>query len=155
MDFFREKWVYVTGVVVLILLSFVPFSSTIIPEWHLRVVDSSGKTCTGEMVTEYWKHSSLDYPEYGGREVKFSDDYGFVGFSERRVSASLAKRIVLPPLRALGQLAHMGGWGINGSVYATGIVTPDHSWALIYNSAEAMPDVIVVDECTDKPNSMD
>lgn len=155
MRLFREKWVYAIGLVVLILLVFIPFSSTIIPEWHLRVVDVNGKICAGQRVTEYWKHSSLDYPEYGGSEVKFSDDHGQIGFAERRVSASLAKRIVLPPLRAVGQLAHMGGWGIDGSVYATGIVTPDHSWSIIYSSAEPIPDVIVIDECTDKPFSMD
>lgn len=85
--------------------------------------------------------------EYGGVDNLFTDANGVVTFPERTVTASLSYRVVVTAVRAIGALVHAGGWGIHGSVYATGFVSPDGTWALIYRQGKPLPDTLVVEEC--------
>lgn len=139
--------VILAGTVVILTASFVPFTTVAVPEWRLTVVDVNGKHCVQNRVTQQWSHDSLGIPEYGGVDNLFTEANGIVTFPERTVTASLSYRVVVTAVRAIGALVHAGGWGIHGSVYTTGFVSPDGTWALIYRQGKPLPDKLVVEEC--------
>lgn len=144
----RTKIIILSLVVALGAMFFVPFTTVVVPEWRIIVSDREGSVCVQKRVTQYWSHDSLGIPEYGGVDNRLTDSNGIVMFPERNVTASLVYRIVITAIRAVGALFHAGGWGISGSVYATGFVSPDGSWALHYDKYKPLPQKLVVDECS-------
>lgn len=89
----KKKWAVAACVVVLL---FYPFEWTVVPEWKIRVVDQARKPVANMVVTERWRHHSLEFQ--GHLENRTTDSDGYVIFPHRAIRASLVFRAV--------------GWGV-------------------------------------------
>jgi hypothetical protein len=138
----KRKVILVVGILILIA-SFYPIESTVVPAWRLQVVDERGKVCTGTQVNEGWKHYSLDLEAGDYGEHKFTDANGYVEFPKRTIKASLIRRIVAPMIAHALVIAH-GSTGISGYVFASGM--KEGPW-LDYKPGQALRDRIFVDHC--------
>jgi hypothetical protein len=130
----------ISGVIILLIY---PFQSTVVPVWHLKVVDLTGSACSVMQVNEGWGHYSLELRPTTGGEYLFTDQSGHVSFPERRTRASLLRRMVMPVITRIMVIAH-GSTGIHAYVFASGMKT---GTSLNYEPGEPMPDKIVVERC--------
>ena len=83
----------------------------------------------------------LDGNESG--EDGFTDMNGYVEFPERRIRASLSRRIIMSIVTRIFTIMH-GGWGVSGAVWASGI--KDVAW-LSYHPGTSLPDKMRVEKC--------
>src|SRR6266496_5929929 len=97
-------------VVVFIVLVLIPFETTVVPAWRLRVVDVNGNTCPGMRVDSTWQHYSIELEPMAHRDTRLTDTHGDVEFPRRPITASLARRIVNTTL-ASASLIHHGSVG--------------------------------------------
>ena len=134
-------------IVVLICLvpfvMFVPFETSVIPEWRVQVVDVNGRVCANTRVTQSWGHYRLYLDGNDASEDRFTDVNGYVEFPERAIEASLLRRIIMPIVTRMTTIMH-GGWKIDGAVWAAGI--KDVAW-LSYESGKPVPGKMRVEEC--------
>ena len=102
-----------------------PFQSTVVPAWHLRVVDDTGLAVAGIKVTEHWQHNSLESTGY--EDFETTDQDGRVSFPARPIRSSLFARALGPLLKTfkegnralLGPYASVAVWGNRN--YDTGV----------------------------------
>ena len=103
-------------VVFFLALSLLPFPTTVVPEWQLRVTDKEGKPVAGVRARQFWKHYSLAWqgccPEM---EDRWTDANGYVVFPKRTIWAGVLRRIVFPVWAKAQTLAH-GSTGIRAYV---------------------------------------
>ena len=78
------------GLLLVLLLLFYPFQTTIVPEWSLKVVDEEGAPVRDVNVTEHWQHFLLEASSH--EEMRRVQDNGAVSFPERTIRASLVRR---------------------------------------------------------------
>jgi len=78
------------GLLLVLLLLFYPFQTTIVPEWSLKVVDEEGAPVRAVNVTEHWQHFLLEASSH--EEMRRVQDNGAVSFPERTIRASLVRR---------------------------------------------------------------
>jgi len=76
--------------VVLLVILIYPFKTTVVPAWHLRVVDETGAPVPAIKVTEYWQHYLLESAAHEERLQTGND--GTVRFPDRAIRASLLRR---------------------------------------------------------------
>lgn len=70
----------------------IPYPTTSIPEWHVKLVYDDGSNATDLIVRQEWGHNST----FGTQsETKTSDMNGNVVFPERRFYAPLLFRVIL------------------------------------------------------------
>ena len=132
--------VILIGVVILLI----PFPTTVVPTWKLRVIDLKGNPCANKQVNEGWGHYSLELSETGGSEYRFTDDDGYVEFPERTITANLIWRIIAPVLAFLQAIVAHGSMGISGYVFSTGMKDGPF---LNYKPGKPLPNQIIVDRC--------
>jgi hypothetical protein len=89
-----RRWqVSLAGAILLVLIIlFYPFQSTIVPRWRVRIVDDSGVLVSGINVTEHWQHYLIESD--GHEDARKTDETGVVDFPARKVRASLVARLV-------------------------------------------------------------
>ena len=118
------------SVVLVIAILIYPFQTTIVPDWTLQVVDSTGASVPSTKVTQHWQHNSLE--DVGHEEVKATDAEGKVSFMPRRIRASLITRAYAPLMKFVregnrakfGPYASVvvwgGGYQVNVAIYEGG-----------------------------------
>lgn len=94
------SWVLAALVLVILLY---PEKLTIVPVYHVKVVDSAGAPMPGIAVSELWQQASVQPHEI--LEQRMTDAAGEVTLPQRTVRAPLAERI-------LGCLAHWSRKGM-------------------------------------------
>ncbi|MDQ3042756.1 MAG: hypothetical protein M3R11_10330, partial [Acidobacteriota bacterium] len=125
------------------LILFIPYKTTIVPEWKIRAVDKQGKPIPHVRFRQGWNNDSYDI---SGMEFLEGDDNGYVILPERSFYAPLIYRIPRSALAYLMMLAH-GSVGNDASLNAgTDKCSSEH---LNYEQIKALPDVIVIG-CSDK-----
>jgi hypothetical protein len=117
------------GVIVLLL----PYSTTVVPEWKVRVVDQHGRPVAGVVVSESWQDYSLEGE--GHEEDRLTDEAGYVTFPERKIWSPLGWRIISTGMAAFLTLAH-GSMGPHATVMVSG---GGVKW---YGPGEPLPAVI-------------
>src|SRR5689334_16102098 len=127
----------------LLLVLFVPFDTKLLAPWKVEVTDLKGVACSNMLVTQSWGHYRLYLDGNYSSEYRVTDANGYVQFPERTISASLARRIVMPIATRIATIMH-GGWDVDGSVWASGI--KDVAW-LSYRPGTALPDKMRVEKC--------
>lgn len=131
-------------ILICILALFIPFPTTVVPTWKLRVVDVEGNPCANKQVNEGWGHYSLEIiGDVGGSEYRFTDSSGYVEFPKRIIYANLIWRIVAPVIAYASVIAH-GSVGIDAYVFSTGMKDGPF---LNYKPGKPLPDKIIVDRC--------
>ena len=104
-----------TALLLLTVVMLLPYPTTVVPEWRIRVVDRDGAPVAGEPVRETWQHYSLEGD--GHEEELLTDGNGYVVFPERKIWATPLGRIVNTSIAAVLSLAH-GGMGVHAWVMA-------------------------------------
>ena len=133
----------IASVAALGMLSLIPFETTVVPEWRLRVVDERGRPCGNMQVNQGWQDYSVDISGGNNGERKFTNSDGYVTFQRQGIRASLTRRIVNSTIAHALVLAH-GSVGISGYVFASGM--KNGPW-LNYTPGNPPPDTIIVDYC--------
>ena len=123
----------------LILILLLPFPTTVVPEWRLRVIDYNDQPFVGEEVMEIWQHYSLESD--GHSEVRRTDESGYVVFPRRKIWSPLLLRIVSTSLAAVLTLAH-GSMGVNAWVMVIGYST--NGGTRDYKPGKPLPSEIVL-----------
>ena len=118
----RRLWLpLLTATIVLVY----PFQTTVVPAWHIRVIDDTGLAVAGMKVTEHWQHNSLE--SIGHEDFQTTDRDGRVSFPARPIRSSLFARGLAPLLKTLkegnrallGRYASVVVWGNRN--YETGV----------------------------------
>ena len=126
-------------IAICIVAMLIPFPTTVVPEWKIRVVDKSGKPIAGEHIREMWQHYSLESD--GHEEELVTDGNGYVVFSQRRIWFPLLGRIVFTGLAALLTLAH-GSMGVSAWVMVPNYST--NGGTRNYEPGKPLPQEIVL-----------
>jgi hypothetical protein len=133
----RLRWLLVGLVVIVMVIMLIPFESTVVPAWRIRVIDENGRPYAGQRVRQLWKHYTLETEAGQNIEDQLTDRDGYVSFPERTIKASLLRRVVLTIFSAVLILAH-GSMGVDSSVMVTGEYVVD------YRPGRALPEQIVI-----------
>jgi len=112
-----QRWLWGLSGFVGLMLLIIPFPTTAVPEWRVRVIDPEGEPVAGVWVRQAWKHYSLQLEGGENFDERWSDKNGYVVFPEKRITKGLLHRIVLIALTGLLTLAH-GSTGVHASVWA-------------------------------------
>ena len=105
-----------TAILLFVIVMLIPYPTTVVPEWRIRVVDEAGVPVAGEPVREIWQHYS--YESESHEEELLTDENGYVTFRERRIWMPPLGRVVFTGWAALKTLAH-GSMGESAWVMAT------------------------------------
>jgi hypothetical protein len=84
----RLRWLLVGLVVIVMVIMLIPFESTVVPAWRIRVIDENGRPYVGQIVTQSWKHYTLEKEAGRNAESRQTDNAGYVSFPERTIKAS-------------------------------------------------------------------
>ena len=143
-SFIKRKWyILLAPAALLVGAAVYPFESAVVPNWGVRVVDVEGKACAAMPVYQLWGHYSLFWGGDPGNDRAVTDDQGFAAFPERKIRASLVRRIIFPPIAEALTLAH-GSSGLRANVSTHGMTDdnlPD------YQPGQPLPDLIQVEKC--------
>ena len=139
----KTRLLIVAVICLVMLVMLAPIETSVVPQWSLQVVDVNGTACGNMPVTQSWGHYRLYVDGNDSSDNRFSDVNGFVHFPERRIRASLARRLIMPIVTRITTIMH-GGWDVDGAVWATGI--KDVAW-LSYKSGKSLPDKMRVEKC--------
>ena len=91
----RKIWIWFIGVLLIAaVILFVPYKSTISPEWQIHVVDGWGKPISGLRVAEEWSYFGIDFNPM--MDFANTDSTGQVSFPRCTIWASLASRSLNP-----------------------------------------------------------
>lgn len=119
----RSTQASIAGVLLLLLLLlFYPFQTTIVPEWSLKVVDEEGAPVRDVNVTEHWQHFLLEGSSH--EEMRRVQDNGAVSFPDRTIRASLVRR----GLATIGRIKQ-DGWRARRSAAASVVVWGNKDYA--------------------------
>lgn len=124
----------------LIGLGLIPFETTVVPTWKLRVIDEEGVPYEGLRVVEYWKHYSLELEAGQNGEERWSDRNGVVEFPRRTIRMTVLGRLFRMAITRLNRLLH-GSTGIRADIMATG---PKGTKTLQYEPNKPPPDTLVL-----------
>ena len=116
-----QIWLAVAVLLVLLLL-FYPFQTTIVPEWSLKVVDEEAAVVRDVNVSEHWQHFLLEGSSH--EEMRRVQNNGSVSFPERTIRASLFRRGVAT-IRRIKQ----DGWRARRSPAASVVVWGNKGYA--------------------------
>lgn len=125
-----------TVLVLLIVVLFYPFETTVVPEWKIRIVDESGTPVKGVVVNQGWRHHSIEIRRQEQRLI--ADDEGYVTFPRRTVRAGLLVRAVGSMVAAINPHGRSGPYAfidVPGSYSGT---------SAEYSPGKPIPTVITV-----------
>ncbi len=130
------------GLAFLLLIGFglIPFETTVVPTWKLRVVDEEGTPYAGIKTRESWRHYSLTLLSGGDEEERWTDNRGYVEFPRRAIRMSALKRLVLTTLTAINRKLH-GSTGVHAYVMAWGPMGVND---ISYNPGQPPPSTLVL-----------
>ena len=137
----RGAQVLLAATVLLVLLVlFYPFKTTIVPEWSLKVVTEEGAPVRDVNVTEHWQHFLLERSSH--EEVRRVQENGAVSFPERTIRASLVRR----GMATIGRIKR-DGWRARRSPAASVVVWGNKDYATtvaVYFPSASPPSHVMV-----------
>ena len=93
MSFFRSERIRLLSfLAVIAAVTVLPFETTVVPAWRIRVVDEAGNPIAGVNAREHWQHYTVE--TRGHEELLITDENGYVSFPARSVRASILDRII-------------------------------------------------------------
>jgi len=122
---------------IVLAASLIPFETTFIPEWKLRVVNDKGEPLSGQFVAQYCTNYTLGiHPcENVGEDSKITDEEGYVIFPARKIRATLLYRSIRPVI-GLALLIANGEYGSNGSFATSG---PGGTKSIDFDPRKSLP----------------
>ena len=119
----------------------IPFETTVVPKWKVRVVDETGAPYASMRVRQSWKHYTLETEAGENSDTRWTDMEGYVEFPERIVNASILSRVVRSAFAGLGKLLAHGGLGIRAYIDTSG---PQGYSAIDYTPGNPLPNRLVL-----------
>jgi hypothetical protein len=114
-----------------LLISLYPFETTVVPEWRVRVADEVGNPLKKTIVSEHWKHYSI---ESEGHEAEaITDGDGYITFPPRTIKASLL-------IRVIGLIRNVFKTGIHASFGPSAYLIVSGDMDSITTNADYSPD---------------
>jgi hypothetical protein len=135
-----KRTIIIVALLLCAVILLIPFPTTVVPEWKITVVDTTGKPFANWEVRQYWQHYSLE--REGHRKDKLTDGNGYVVFPERRIWSPLLWRIVSTSLAALEALVAHGSIGIDAWIMVYGYSTGGGTRT--YKPSEPLPNEIII-----------
>lgn len=146
MKFFGSgiKWGYIFLTV--LVISFIPFPTELVPEMKLQIVDVKNQPLPNVNTEQNWKNYTFFGVE--GVEERCSDSGGTVVYPRRMLWANAFSRVVFPVLAQLGTLIHGStGTVADVQVYDRNYISDFQYWKeeeLFFSyKRNALPDVVV------------
>lgn len=126
----------VTAIVVL----FLPFPTSVCPEWRIRVIDERGVPLPGKQVDQSCMNYTLGIDPCAVPDARqFADSDGVVRFPKRVIWAGLLSRILRSGF-------HIAMWPAEGSLGSKVFVftSGPHYPEIHYDPNSSLPDVLIV-----------
>jgi hypothetical protein len=126
----------------LMLLCFIPFETTLVPEWTVRVKDEMGNPYVEKLVGQTCENYTLGVSPCAESNIagKYTNSDGLVTFPERKVQLSLISRMFRSIFNYAKLLAH-GSIGIDVYIHASG---PTGYKVLKYEQGKPAPSEMVL-----------
>jgi hypothetical protein len=126
----------ITLFVLLAVVLFYPFETTVVPEWKIRVVDAVGNPVKGVVVNQGWRHHSIEI--HRQEQSLVADAEGYVTFPRRTARAGLL-------VRAVGSvIAEFNPHGRTGPYAFVDVLGPYSGTAAEYSPGKPIPTTITV-----------
>jgi hypothetical protein len=100
-----------------LVLTLVPWSTTVVPAVRVQVFDETGKPAGGVRVEQEWGYEALEY--YSQKAITVTDSGGYVSFPQRSIRISVARKTI-GFAGSLLPLICGYGFGPSGSIEAFG-----------------------------------
>jgi hypothetical protein len=128
--------------ILLIALTFIPFNTTLVPEWKVQVVDENGKPYKDKLVRQFCYNYTLGVSPCSDADdsLKLTEENGYVVFPERKINMSLLFRLVRPVFYYVMRLAH-GSYGVDIYLDST---SPAGYKTLKYIPGEPLPEKFIL-----------
>lgn len=126
--------------VVTLMLHFINYESTTVPEWKIRVVNTQDDPVTRAEVYQTWKYYSLEPSDTFNRDVRVTDENGYVAFPQRTVKASLLRRV----LAFVGEKVNINPHTSFGPHSHISLSQGGTTYAADYTEGQALPSEIIV-----------
>jgi hypothetical protein len=138
----RNKYYRVIVACGMVLLSLIPYQSTTVPEWRLRVITTQGEPLTGVQVYQTWQYYGLDSSGTFNSDIKVTDETGYVFFPKRTVNASLLQR----SLAFLGDWVNINPHASSGPYAHISVHRGGTTYSADYKGGEELPSELIVDD---------
>lgn len=137
----KQKLLIYCGILAVV---FVPFPTTVCPEWTLQILMSDGRPYSHANATEHWQYYSVE--ERGHEEDICADDQGIVIFPKRVFMASLARR-VFGAIMEIMEVGVHSSFGSDAYVIAS---APGYDNHLVSYAGGRPPKIIRLTDKTDR-----
>ncbi|MGB7069308.1 MAG: hypothetical protein WBD22_07420 [Pyrinomonadaceae bacterium] len=126
----------------LITLAFIPFNTTLVPEWKVQVIDENGNPYKGKGVRQFCDSYTLGVSpcQDSNDFMRLTDENGYAVFPERKINMSLLFRLIRSVFNFVMQLAH-GSFGVDIYLDSTG---PQDYKSLKYIPGEPLPEKFIL-----------
>lgn len=128
--------------VLAIILFFIPFNTTLVPEWKLQVVNENDIPYKGKLVRQFCKSYTLGISpcDNSGNAMQLTDENGYVVFPKREIRLAIISRLVRSVFNFIMLFAH-GSYGVTVDVDSSG---PQGYKRLEYISGQSLPEKLVL-----------
>ncbi len=132
-----RRFLIIFGLVLITIIpiGLIPYETTIVPAWHVTVLDQYGSPYVGLSVSEFWANYDLELGEQHGEE-RFTNEHGRIDFPLRTLKMSAIKRITRRVVASVFRYMH-GSGGIEAYLMTS---VPDGVKTLYYESNKPPPD---------------
>jgi len=137
------KKIVTVALVLLAAACFIPFETTLVPEWRIRVINEKGEPYPDQIVRRFCHDYTLRVDPCGetNESMRRTDKDGNVVFSEVGVSLSLASRAARSVVSLLSFVFLNGSFGVKIVADSSG---PEGYMALEYVPGQQPPEVLVL-----------
>ncbi len=116
----------------------IPYPTTSVPEWKLKVIDGNGNHLPNMEVRQTWSHG-----QGSAEDSRTSDKQGYVTFPARKQFLPLILRIPIRALELLNHYAMLHGSVMGGRAYIWSAKGSNHNW-LHYPEDGEIKDTFVI-----------
>jgi hypothetical protein len=136
------KKIILTVFLLLMFLCFLPFETTLVPEWTIRVEDESGKPYIEKLVGQTCENYTLGVSPCAESNIagEYTNSDGLVTFPERKIQLSLISRTFRSIFNYAKFPAH-GSIGIDVYIHASG---PTGYKVLKYEQGKPVPTKLIL-----------
>lgn len=131
------KKIKLVVIIVFVVVVIIPFETSHLDEWRVRVVDENNTAYSGKSVVQFCENYTLGVAPCfeQGESTKVTDKHGYVTFPKRTFRLSLLSRIVRTAFNFVMIIAH-GSVGNDIYLQATG---PQGVATLKYDEVGVLP----------------
>lgn len=117
----------------------IPFETTVVPTWKVRVVDETGAPYASTRVRQSWAHYTLQTGEHS--DTQWTDAEGYANFPQRTLWAGIFSRVVRSAFAILWSVVAHGGLGIRSYVDSSG---PQGYRSIDWEPGKPLPEKLVL-----------